>query len=557
MMEKEKQTWLTAITLSIIIAAAYLFIASRSTLWDRDEPRFARAAVEMLQSGNYLVPTFNGQLWADKPILTYWLMSLSIKLFGVNEFACRFWSALGTAISCLLTFAIGKKILGARQGLWAMIILASSVMILVVGTMATADGITLPLILGAMAVFIWGLSNGFRFYHIVFIGILMGFGMLAKGPIGALPLPVMIISLWFLRINYRDFIKKSLAILVSFFLAAAIFLLWAIPADIASGGQFLSIFIGRHIINRFFRPMEHHGGNFLLFLPYYLPVIIGGFFPWIIFLPAALYSAIKNKLCDKKYEVVLLVWIISIVLLMSLAATKLPHYIIFIWPAMAVLSAGIFTKNELSVQEKKWLARGNWLFVPVGLIAGLVLIAFSFFMFKIRMFFPEIYSLFVPACLCGIILLFMTFLAARYSIKGRIAAVCPTVLAGIILFQLLYMKGVQPVFERLKITPSIAGEINKFAPDAAVATYKFGEPSLNFYIGKNIKELSNQDDAVEWLKQKNTAVLIIPENEYVKIERLCGDLPVMLVSSREGLNFSKGKKIILLALLNHQEKNAK
>lgn len=76
-----------AYVLALVVMCAYLFMASRSTLWDRDEPRFARATVEMIESGNYLIPSFNGEMWLDKPVFTYWAMSLPVRLLGPTEFA--------------------------------------------------------------------------------------------------------------------------------------------------------------------------------------------------------------------------------------------------------------------------------------------------------------------------------------------------------------------------------------------------------------------------------------------------------------------------------------
>ncbi|MGA2916560.1 MAG: glycosyltransferase family 39 protein [Sedimentisphaerales bacterium] len=548
----EKQTqriWLTAITLSIIIASVYLFMITRTTLWDRDEPRFARASIEMIQTRNYLVPSFNGQLWADKPILVYWLMSLSISLFGNNEFACRFWAAIGTVISCLITFAIGKKVMGARQGLWAMIILASSVMILVIGTAATADAITLPFILGAMAVFISGLTNGFRYYQVILIGVLTGFGMLAKGPIGALPFPVMIITVWLLGKDYKEFIKNSFLILVSLSIGIIIFLCWAIPADRATDGRFLAVFIGRHVISRAFEPMGHHGGDFLLYLPYYLPVIIGGFFPWIIFLPGAIYAVAVRKLCQRECRITLLTWVISIFIIMTFAATKLPHYIIFIWPPLALLAAGgivEFQENLLSKRDEKWLHRGNWLFVPFGLTVGSALIIAPFFL--------KITNLFVPAIICGIILLFMTLLAAYRVHRNQVVSASKTLLFGIVLFHIPYIFGILPVIEDIKVTPSMAKTINEMVPiDVPVAVYEYKEPSLNYYLGRNLQELWDQEGVVAWVRQKNPAVLVIPDDEYEKIERVYGTLPGRLLYSREGIDYSEGKRVKLLALLFGQE----
>lgn len=132
-----------ALVTAALALGLYLFANSRTSLWDRDEPSYARAAVEMRESGNYLVPTFNGQTWTDKPVLFWWLMAGAIGIFGTSEFACRFWSALGMAASCLVVFAVGKCLLDATVGLWAMLILASSPMSIGTGTLAIMDSILL------------------------------------------------------------------------------------------------------------------------------------------------------------------------------------------------------------------------------------------------------------------------------------------------------------------------------------------------------------------------------------------------------------------------------
>ncbi len=175
-----KKTWLFAAIFSLGIMVFCLLAASRTTLWDRDEPRFARSAVEMLNSHKYLVPTFNDELWADKPVLTYWAQALGITLFGANAFACRFFSAIGAAITCFLVFVIGKRLLGEKTGIWAMCILATSAMMLSIGTLATADAVTIPFTIGAMAFFVYGKSSGMRIYQVILLGVALGFGHSGK-----------------------------------------------------------------------------------------------------------------------------------------------------------------------------------------------------------------------------------------------------------------------------------------------------------------------------------------------------------------------------------------
>ena len=85
-------------------------------LIDRDEPRFAEASREMMQRGDYVVPFFNNNYRFDKPPLTYWFQTLSYRVFGVNDFAARFPSAVAAAVIAVLLLAWGTRVRGERLG---------------------------------------------------------------------------------------------------------------------------------------------------------------------------------------------------------------------------------------------------------------------------------------------------------------------------------------------------------------------------------------------------------------------------------------------------------
>src|SRR6266702_1043470 len=91
-------------------------------LIDRDEPRFAEASREMIQRGDYVVPYFNDQLRLDKPPLTYWAQTLSYRIFGDNDFAARFPSAIAASLTALVIFVWGTRLRGETLGWWAAII---------------------------------------------------------------------------------------------------------------------------------------------------------------------------------------------------------------------------------------------------------------------------------------------------------------------------------------------------------------------------------------------------------------------------------------------------
>src|SRR5229473_898978 len=97
------------------------------SLWDIDEGNNAEAAREMLESGNWVVPTFNYELRVDKPALLYWLQIAAYRIFGVNEFAARFPSAVAALLTILLTYELARCLFGPSTGLLAGVVLASAV----------------------------------------------------------------------------------------------------------------------------------------------------------------------------------------------------------------------------------------------------------------------------------------------------------------------------------------------------------------------------------------------------------------------------------------------
>jgi 4-amino-4-deoxy-L-arabinose transferase-like glycosyltransferase len=547
---RDKKILLIVILIALVITGIYMFMNTCTTLWDRDEPEYAQVVLEMVESGNYVVPTFNSQMWLEKPPLIYWMMSIPVRIFGPTEFACRFFSAVGVGTTCLLTFIIGRKLVGTEAGLWTMPILASTLLVLIVGTAAITDALLLPFIVAVMAILLISAKSGMSFKHIILMGGALGLGTLTKGPIGLIPMPAIAAILFFDRKNRNNTGQYIRRIAVSLAIGAVIFLLWAIPVNIITNGEFFRVFVGRDIINRAFRPMESHGGNFLLFLPYYLLDIIVGFFPWTLHLPGA-FSAVSGGRVGGKYgRVYLLSWIIPCVVLMTLAATKLPHYIIFIWPALSLAVAGTISaakKNLLIPRDIAWLRRGVWFFGPQALIMSLSLM--------IAPFFIPIPGLLWPGMASGLVLLGMTIAAVYYHRAGKFSLSAAVLLGGMIVFHVPLLLGVFPAIESIKISPHIARDVNSTVEkDVPVATYQYSEPSLNFYLVKPTEHLDSSNDVIAWAKQSKPGVLIIPKQYLIEIEQQHGILPLDQIASRKGFNYSKGKIIELLALTRRTQK---
>jgi 4-amino-4-deoxy-L-arabinose transferase-like glycosyltransferase len=541
-MKNIRVSWVIIIIL-LGILGVYLFTATRTTLWDRDEPRFARATVEMVTSGKYLVPTFNGELWADKPILTYWLQSLPVRILGPTEFAFRFFSAVGTAITCFFVFFIGKRLLDSTAALWAMCILSTTVMMFVIGTLATSDAVTLPFIIGAMMIFVYGSKSGMRIYQVILLGIALGLGMLAKGPIGLLPVPAIVVILWLNRRNLS--IGRYLwQVTVSLVMGMIIFMIWAVPANRATGGEFLRVFVGHNVLERALKPLEHHGGNTLLYLPYYLPVVVAGFFPWTLHLPGAFSALWGGRVGGPTGRTLLIGWIVPIFIIMTLAATKLPHYILFIWPGLSLAVAGTIIaaqQNRLADVDRIWMRRGVWFFAPPAICVASALMIAPWFL--------QIPGLRPAGLASGIVLAVVTVSACFLQYTNKFTASAKAVLAGMIIFEILLVYTLLPALEQVKISPFISQDIKmETTPDVTVATYEFDEPSLNFYIGRKIEQLSNRETVINWTSQQKAGVLIIPADVLAEIQRSSGHLLLYKIASKDGFNYPKGEEVKILAM---------
>jgi 4-amino-4-deoxy-L-arabinose transferase-like glycosyltransferase len=338
-------------------------------LIDRDEPRFAEAAREMIERGNYIAPYFNNQLRLDKPPLTYWAQVASYHIFGENDFAARFPSVIAASLTALVIFAWGLQLGGEKVAWWAAIIFTLSLQTFVYAKAAVADmWMVLFITIAHRAGYaqfqrptpnaqrptpnqgaavsrppwaIW--KSPFLVFYLA-----LALGFLAKGPIAWTPLLTVAVVILYTR-DWQMLRRFKFAVGVALMLAVVA--LWAIPALIQTRGEFFTIGIGRHVIGRSFTTLEGHGasslGMYVLLLPFYFVTVFISFFPWSIKLPwliRRLWRGEKNGVNRPIYsgipiDTYLLVATGIIFVIFTLVSTKLPHYTLPAFPLLALLLA--------------------------------------------------------------------------------------------------------------------------------------------------------------------------------------------------------------------------
>jgi 4-amino-4-deoxy-L-arabinose transferase-like glycosyltransferase len=339
-------------------------------LIDRDEPRFAEASREMIQSSDYVVPHFNNQWRLDKPPLAYWAQVATYKIFGESDFSARFPSAIAAALAALAIFAWGSRIDGKRVGWWAAIIFTLSLQTFLHAKAAVADmWLVLFVTLAHWAGYelIWGKQTSdppsvaaatsaaasaqqWKWWSIFYVTVALAF--LAKGPIGWMPL-LTVASTTFFASNLQ--LRRRFKFVRGILLMLAIVALWGVPALIRTHGEFFTIGIGRHVVARSFGAMEGHGLNslagYLLLLPFYFVTVFVSFFPWSIKLPwlvRKLWCTRRTGITDPGYSAnrardetdnYFISGIAIIFIIFTLVKTKLPHYTLPAFPLLSLLLA--------------------------------------------------------------------------------------------------------------------------------------------------------------------------------------------------------------------------
>lgn len=320
--------WPGRAILLALTASLLLFRLGAAPLVGPDEPRYARVAVEMRRTGDIVTPTLQGQPWLEKPALYYWLAAGAFSLLGETEAAARLPSVTAGVLFVAATAFTGSRLYGASAGLHAGFVLGTAVLTFAYGRAAAMDmllaaAVTAALGLLALAVLgrggAWTVPGAYAF---------MGVATLAKGPIGFL-LPVLVTGGYVLAARDRSALRRALSPL-----GALVFLLiaapWYILVYLAQGQAFIDVFLLDHNLARFTSTIHRHPGP-----PYYyLPILVGGLFPWSgLLLPA--FGAVRPR--RSRSDLFVLLWFALPFAFFSAAGSKLPGYVLPCLPPLALL----------------------------------------------------------------------------------------------------------------------------------------------------------------------------------------------------------------------------
>lgn len=495
------------------------------SLWDMDEGVNAECTREMMESGTWVIPTFNWDLRTAKPILLYWIQRPFFAAFGPTEIAARLPAALLGLLSVLLVYELGRRMFDPATGLLSGIAIASAVQFCILSHAATPDA---PLIFFSTATFlgVWFLhENGGRNW-LVWPAIPCALAVLTKGPIGlALPGLTVLLYLAWNRELYRALDRR---LIWGGLLWAAVALPWYIVVTAETHGEYLKKFLGHENMNRFANPQEGHRGPVF----FYVICVFALFAPWCCMLPGAIWYGVRNSrktdepTNEARANRFLLCWAGSYIAFFSLAATKLPNYIAPAYPALAILMA-----RFLVLWQSGRIAPARWV-MPLG-ASGVAIVggAFAIGMQVAGGAVPvpagnmRIFPGLAPWAAIGLIPILGAAGMAWGLLRGNRTTVVASLTGAAVAFVGAMATGPALVVDRYKAAKDLVNESGAYAPDREVrlGAAEYFQESLVFYSQRRVERLPFAT-AADFLESAHHSFLFVPESVWT--EKIANEVSV-------------------------------
>ncbi|HEY1796567.1 MAG TPA: glycosyltransferase family 39 protein [Stellaceae bacterium] len=522
------------VLLTVLCLGLYLPGLAAIPPLDRDEARFAQATRQMLETGDFLRIRFQDEARNKKPAGIYWLQAASVAAFSTADSTAvwpyRVPSLIGAIAAVLMLLAFGRVFLGAdppRAAFTAAILLATSIALVAEAHIAKTDAALLASVVAGQGLLGLAYLRG-RAGQAVPLLAALGFwvaeaaAILIKGPIGP---GLALITAATLSIADREARwLRGLRPVAGGILLVAILAPWLIAIERATAGQFLSDSLGHDLLSKLLGPQEAHGAPPLS----YLVLSLATFWPGSLFLVPALVQGWRRR--DDPAARFLLAWLIPAWVLLELVPTKLPHYVLPLYPALALLAAG----GIGGVAPAGWARRVDvavrvlWGLVTLALAAALVVLPWRYGTHGI-----------VPGAIGALLVVGI----------GAVQAWRPS-LAGMSLLALAFAAtltgAVLPGLDRIWLSRSAASLVAAHAPAAGrpLVAVGYNEPSLVFLLGTDLR-LESPHAAADLLAHGGEVLVDDHEQPALQQALDARKLTAQALGRVEGTDYSNGRRIVV------------
>jgi 4-amino-4-deoxy-L-arabinose transferase-like glycosyltransferase len=506
---------------------------------DRDESRFAQSSKQMLETGQLIDIRFGHVPRYKKPVGIYWMQAATTAIAGLGDrteiWTYRLPSLLGAIIAVWLTFWCARAIAGPEVSFLASALLAGTLLLTGEATIATTDAVLLACVLGMQGML-------FRAYMSMKGGgeplgtglalagwAALGLGILVKGPaVLVVPAVTMIVlSLWDRDWRWLGETRPLIGVGLVLLIAAP----WFIAIGLKSHWNFFQQSLGQDFATKLQGGQESHGQP----PGYFLALLSLTFWPAILFLLPSLAAAIRSR--AEPAARFLLIWAAAWVVF-ELVPTKLPHYVLPVYPALAIMAAAwaLKPRDDASVWEKalSLVSPAQFLLVTVALGAAAMILPGKY---------GDGTMWWVLAPVVLLAALSVAALVAWFR-QALAAAAVFAVLAPLALYPFL-TAGVGPRLTQLWVSPRAAAAEQRLriASDPPPALAGYVEPSLVFLLGTETRQTDGRGAAEAGAAQGGLALIEDGKVGDFKARLAELEADATEVGAVDGFNYSKGRKV--------------
>lgn len=537
-----RKAWAALLLISLVMLGSGI---TSIPVMDRDEARYAQASKQMLETGDFIDIRFQEAPRHVKPAGIYWMQAASAAVFGGTDApiaAYRLPSLFGALIAVAGTAWLGARIGGASVGLMAGLFLAASFVMQIEARTAKTDAMLLASAVAAQAMLFVLVRAGNRpklkfFGKPALFWAAHGVALMVKGPIIAMVSAATIAALVFVR-KERAWLLH-LHLVKGLLLTALIALPWVVAITVLTGGAFLEDSIGHALLGKVSKADDSHGGP----PGYHLALFMGVFWPGAIM--AGLYGGYAwiNRKAD--HVAFLLAWVLPSWIIFELIGTKLPHYVLPLYPAIAIL-AGLAIRDAQNLLSRQWVRRLHWASLVVFVVIGVI--AAGLAPYGAQQLMGEAPPTTIIAAIAGVVTVMLgVWLALRPS-PPRVLVFC----LGAMVFHVLLFGFAAPRLTPLWPSQQMAQLVRELEGCSTidVVTAGYREPSNVFYNGtKTYLAATGAGAATRLVQNPDCSIAFIDQRELESFGATINASGVNLrtVGKIAGINTVKNRELAMTA----------
>lgn len=492
--------WLDICLLSIFLGLLYFSFLGVRPLFVPDEGRYAEIIREMATSGDYITPHLNGIKYFEKPVLFYWLGALLSQISQSVGMLRVINACLGLS-GCLVVYMTTRQLFDRTTGLIAAAILGTSLLYFAMAHLINLDMAVSFFITTTLCCYLLGIRSQQRSYF-WFAAISAAFAVLTKGLIGIV-FPTIIIGCWTLLLNKWKEIKHW-HVFSSLLIFIAIALPWHLLVWQKNPEFFYLYIIEQHFL-RFTDPNIGHYSP----IWYFIPCLLIGFFPWIVFLPATIRAYFPTSISilrSKPIELFLLLWAILIFVFFSLSKSKLISYILPVIPPLAILTAHYLKEHGRAKTSRA--IQISW----IGMILFAAALSCALFIFLHNAPFPSPTLANKYLGTAGLVLIIGILFSGIIGFWRPFIGIAST--AGILSIFLLLATVGAPAIDTRTILP-LAQILQPLLNDRdEVITYNQYYQDLPYYLNRTVTILNWQNELSPGMRYQDTHEWMINDKQF-------------------------------------------